>query len=98
MRVSDEAAERVRKIFQIMSHPVRRTILEMLEDSKGTYYNALKSWLCVPDSTLRYHLKKLTNAKFVKRSGKDYTITDVGGKILKHSKEFNEAMARFEND
>jgi predicted transcriptional regulator len=87
MAKSKEEIESV--IFQALSHPMRRTIITLLEgNNKGLLYTELITELGLPTGKMNYHMEQLQGL-IMKNEENRYVLTSLGEKAvdqLKHLK------------
>ncbi|MCW3995508.1 MAG: helix-turn-helix domain-containing protein [Candidatus Bathyarchaeota archaeon] len=69
-------------IFQALSHPMRRTIITLLEgNGKGLLYTELITELGLPTGKMNYHIEQLQGL-IVKNEENRYILTSLGMKAL----------------
>ncbi len=87
----------IRIFFRIISNSIRANILKYFRDMEITDFTLIKNRFCLPNSTLRYHLNKLTDAGIIYTpDGYFYEITNHGRKILIYIKKLGDLMAKFD--
>jgi hypothetical protein len=84
MAKSKEEIETV--IFQALSHPMRRTIITLLEgNNKGLLYTELLTELGLPTGKMNYHIEQLQGL-IVKNEENRYILTSLGVKAVEQLK------------
>ncbi len=87
--------------FEILSHPVRYSILKALDINIRNFGEILKEISLENDigsSKLNFHLKKLVDLEIIEKNDKLYSISDIGLKLLSliHNFEILEQHNEFE--
>jgi predicted transcriptional regulator len=77
MATSNDEIETV--IFQALSHPMRRTIIRMLEANAGCSYTELITELQLPTGKMNYHLEQL-DGLIEKNEQHRYVLSPLGKK------------------
>ncbi len=69
-------------VFQALSHPMRRTIIQLLEtNNRGVLYTELITELGLPTGKMNYHLEQLEGL-IEKNDERRYVLTPLGKKAL----------------
>ena len=68
-------------VFQALAHPMRRTILKIVNSADGINYSELITELQLPTGKLNYHLAQLEGL-IEKNQDRHYILTPLGAKAL----------------
>jgi predicted transcriptional regulator len=74
-------------VFQALSHPMRRTIIQVLEaNPNGASYTELLNELGIPTGKINYHIEQLEGL-IEKNQDHRYVLTSLGKKALRQLKQ-----------
>ncbi|MBO3763422.1 MAG: helix-turn-helix transcriptional regulator, partial [Candidatus Brockarchaeota archaeon] len=76
-----ESEDTISTFFMILSHPLRRLIIEALFEMKEVSFSELLRMFFIDNSTLNFHLKKL-NGLIRQLPNKKYALTEMGQKAV----------------
>jgi uncharacterized RDD family membrane protein YckC/DNA-binding HxlR family transcriptional regulator len=85
-----ESEDTISTFFMILSHPLRRLIIEALFEMKEVTFSELLRMFFVDNSTLNFHLKKL-DGLIKQLPNKKYTLTEMGQKAAEILRELKSA-------